>query len=249
MEQGARVLELSDFIVGIPARLNSSRFPGKVMAEIEGKPLIWHVWKRVTDTFRDNEVFICSGDDSILTFMESHGAKTFKSSNEPKNGTERLAELASTVSAEEVINVQADDPTISKTLLREFADFKAGETLVSTPVFRIPENLDPFKPELVKVVVNSRSECLYFSRSKIPYSQNAEYGAIWGHIGIYKYDRQALLEYVKLETTQIELSESLEQLRFLDAGIRIKAMQTSFIPNAIDIPDDLDYVRGIFEAG
>ena len=230
---------MDELLAAIPARVKSSRFPRKLLQKIDGMPVIWHVWNSAISALGMDNVFICSNDDEILLFFEGMGARTFKTSNLPRNGTERVFEFASASKATEVLNIQADDPTVHKSLIRTIAEFSEWGSPVLTPIFRLKEIEKASNTNLVKVVTEKQGKALYFSRSVIPHSRDGEPLEIWGHVGIYRYTMEALTKYMKIEPSQAETAEHLEQLRFLHGGIGVQTFETSFIPSPIDSPEDL----------
>lgn len=226
-------------IAGIPARLGSSRFPKKLLKKLNGRPILWHVWRVTADVFGLENVRICSGDDEIIDLATSWGALTFTSRSNPTNGTERVAEMAFEMGMDEVINVQADDPTITAKVLQELVDAPYLRSEVVTPVYKIPESVNLSDTNLVKVVVESSGRALYFSRSNIPAARDGEKVQGIGHVGLYKYTKRALTDFLSSGPSGLEDLEKLEQLRFLHQGKTIQTFKTSFIPSPIDSPEDL----------
>lgn len=236
---------MGDLVIGIPARLDSKRFPGKLLADLGGKPLLWHTWTKASNAFGVQNAVICSSDDPILLMMERYGAKTFKTIGTYRNGTERVHELAKETGATEVLNIQGDDPTISESVLLDLAEFDANGRHVSTPIYRIRDSALASNPNVVKVVTNESSEAMYFSRAVIPYLQMGDDFRIWGHVGVYKYTKEALSKYASRGPSDNEQLEGLEQLRFLDSRIPIMTLGVDFEPSAIDSPEDLQKLRRV----
>ncbi|MCC7208156.1 MAG: 3-deoxy-manno-octulosonate cytidylyltransferase [Anaerolineae bacterium] len=234
----------------IPARLGSTRLPRKVLADIHGHPLIWHVWSRAKQARRFNEVYVATDADEVRTAVESWGGKVLMTSMECRSGTERLAECLDRVSADLIVNVQGDEPLIDHKMLDALVTkWEAQPSDLITPVFRITSQEELTASTVVKVARARSGEALYFSRSTIPFMRDwpqSEWlgkAEFWGHIGVYGYRRDVLAAYPNLPVSPLETSEQLEQLRFLDAGYRFQTLETDYRSIAVDIDSDLDRVR------
>lgn len=239
----------------IPARLGSTRLPRKVLAEIHGHPLIWHVWQRVCQAQRIAAVYVATDSPEVQAVVESFGGQVLMTSPDCRSGTERLAVCLDRVDAEYIINVQGDEPLVDPAMLDALvARWEEVSADLITPVFRIHAVEEILNPNIVKVARASTGEALYFSRSPIPFvrdlpqEQWLKNHAFWGHIGVYGYRREVLEVYPKLPVSPLEAAESLEQLRFLDAGYRFQTVETDYRPIAVDVPGDLERVRLLLAA-
>lgn len=236
--------------VVIPARLQSTRLPRKVLADIHGKPLLWHVWNRVRQAEQIDDVYIATDAEEVYAAVMGWGGQALMTSPDCRSGTERLAQCLDRLDADYIINVQGDEPLIDPAMLDALVQRwqKAPADLI-TPVFRIHELAEVLNPNLVKVVRAANGEALYFSRSPIPFVRDQPQAAwldhadFWGHIGLYGYRRDVLATYPKLPISPLETIEKLEQLRFLSAGYRFQTVETDYRPVAVDVPDDLESVR------
>lgn len=236
----------------IPARLGSTRLPRKVLADIQGKPLIWHVWNRVKQARNYEEVYIATDADEVRLAAEGWGAKVLMTPEDARSGTERLAYCLDRIQADLVVNVQGDEPLIDPLMLDQLVEqWQSNPTDLITPIFPISDIQDVVNSNIVKVVRNTQGEILYFSRSPIPYvrdlpqNQWLEKASYWGHIGVYGYSQAVLEAYLSLPVSMIEQAEQLEQLRFLAAGYVFQALETNYRSIAVDVAADLEYVRSL----
>jgi 3-deoxy-manno-octulosonate cytidylyltransferase (CMP-KDO synthetase) len=234
----------------IPARLASTRLPGKVLADIHGKPMIWHVWKRAMQVARFEAVYIATDSEVVRAAVEGWGGQVIMTSSDCRSGTERIASCLGQIEADYIVNVQGDEPLIDPLMLDKLVACwdEAPHDLI-TPIFRITNHEDLCNPTIVKVVRNSRGEALYFSRAPVPFYRDAPQtewlncAPYWGHIGVYGYRRAALAAYMTLPISPLEGIEGLEQLRFVDAGYRFRVFETAYRSIAVDVPADLERVR------
>ena len=227
-------------VAGIPARLDSRRFPRKLLQKFNGSTLLEHVWARTSNVLGRDAVYVCTPDREIALEAKRFGANVMPSSPAARNGTERMIALAMETGAQEVLNVQADDPLVPEALIQKMLDVDLDEREVWTPVFKLPTG-EPYSPNLVKTARSSRGDALYFSRLDIPYDREGESKPPrWGHLGLYRYGLDSLQEYSDAGESFLEKHEKLEQLRFLDLGIRIRTFETQYRPNAVDSPEDLE---------
>ena len=229
----------------LPARYGSSRFPGKALTPIAGKPMIQHVWERTRLAKHVDAVIIATDDERIRSTCESFGATVEMTATTHPTGTDRLVEVVSRHEHEIIVNVQGDEP-----LIEAFVIDRAIETLllddlasISTIVHRAePAAFDD--PNRVKVVVDSTGAALYFSRSAIPHCRADTGVRPLQHVGLYVYRRDFLLEFTRLPQTPAEMAEGLEQLRALENGYRVAAAEIegwTSIP--VDIPEDVAVVE------
>lgn len=238
----------------IPARLSSSRLPRKVLADIGGRPLIWHVWSRVRQAIEIDEVFIATDSTEVADAATGFGAQVLMTSPDCQSGTERIASVIDRLDGNLILNVQGDEPLIDPKMLDALVDrWQSVSCELITPVFPIKTMEELQSPNVVKVARASDGRALYFSRSPIPYLRDIptdswlQHGIFWGHIGVYGYNRTVLANYYELPLSTLEKLEKLEQLRFLEAGYSIQTVETDYRPNSVDIADDLERVRKLLE--
>jgi 3-deoxy-manno-octulosonate cytidylyltransferase (CMP-KDO synthetase) len=240
-----------NFHVIIPARYASTRFPGKPLAEIGGKPMVVHVCERAAKSGAAG-VYVATDDERIARAVRAHGHAVIMTRADHLSGTDRIAEAARKLKLGErqiVVNVQGDEPLIAPRLIRSVGTLLAKKPAasVSTACHAIgdPDALD--NPNVVKVVLDAEGYALYFSRARIPYPR--EPGATWyRHAGIYGYRVAFLKAYARLKPAPLERSEALEQLRVLWHGYRIAvAVTQAEIPPGVDTPRDLEAVRKIVQ--
>jgi 3-deoxy-manno-octulosonate cytidylyltransferase (CMP-KDO synthetase) len=240
-------------LVVIPARYDSTRFPGKPLAPIAGKPMIQHVVERARRASRANGVVVATDDDRIVRAVKEFGGEAVLTRREHRVGTERVAEVALHREAEIYVNVQGDEPLIdSQTIDAVIEAMQQDESLqVATPCSEITEPSEVMDPNITKVVLDFDSNALYFSHAPIPWIRDAKEPAVAGHlkhIGLYGYRREALFEYPTLPPGELERLEQLEQLRWLENGYRIRAIQTEYNPVSVDVPADVARVEEILRA-
>ncbi|HZM60190.1 MAG TPA: 3-deoxy-manno-octulosonate cytidylyltransferase [Vicinamibacterales bacterium] len=227
----------------IPARYESSRFPGKPLADIAGRPMIEHVYRRAASTRGVDAVVVATDDSRIAAAVERfHGVVRMTGSGH-RTGTDRIAEVARDLPCELVINVQGDLPLIEPDMIAEIIEpLDADRSLVMSTLRQpITDPAELANPNVVKVVVDAQDNALYFSRSPIPHPRGP--AQAFKHIGLYGFRREFLLLFAGLEQTPLERAESLEQLRALEHGFRIRAVQTRFDSIEVDTPEDLERVR------
>jgi 3-deoxy-manno-octulosonate cytidylyltransferase (CMP-KDO synthetase) len=234
----------------IPARYHSTRLPGKPLSDIGGKPMIQHVYENALRASVLDPIIVATDDRRIKAAVEGFGGRAVMTSADHPTGSDRIAEVARGLEAEVVVNIQGDEPFISPRMLEEVvAPLLADPELpMSTLMNEIPEELFG-DPSVVKVVTDLEGNALYFSRSLIPYPRNRKGHRAYEHIGIYAYRREFLLTYTALPPTPLERLESLEQLRVLEHGYRLKVVLTQahdYLPLSVDTPEDLEKARRLF---
>ena len=230
----------------IPARYQSSRLPGKALADIGGRPMIEHVYKRTAAARSVGVVIVATDDQRICDAVEAFGGRAQLTSPAHRSGTDRLAEIAAGLTCDVVVNVQGDEPLIDPSMIDDaIAPFRGDRALEMTTLRRRIENpaeLD--NPNITKVVVDREGYALYFSRAPIPYTRKGCPPApAWRHIGLYVYRRECLLRLTSLPPTAMEQAEALEQLRAIEYGVRIRTIETIHDSLGVDTPDDLARVR------
>ena len=225
----------------IPARWASTRFPGKPLHPIAGKPLIQHVWDQCNKTHSLDEILIATDDARIAESAESFGAKVVMTSNDHVSGTDRIAEAAQTdQECTHIINIQGDEPLIDPGLIDQLAEKISNDSticMITAAVLGI-NNLDLANSNVVKTVINKENNAIYFSRSVIPH-QNSERPAApcYRHKGIYGYTKDFLLKFVRWEPSPLELAERLEQLRAIENGASIHVIITDDNSIGVDTPE------------
>ena len=237
-------------IVAIPARLKSTRLPGKVLADIHGKPMLWYVYKAVSKARTVDAVWVLTDSAEVMDAASSWGAKVMMTAEECPSGTARIVSVADKLEADIIVNVQADEPLISGDVVDGVVDaMEKSDARVATPVYRITNSEDVANPNVVKVVRGSDARALYFSRSPIPYVRDVDpedwlsCAPFWGHVGLYAYRRSLLLRYDDLSGEHLEKAEKLEQLRLLEAGEQILTVEIDYRPRGVDVPADLEFMK------
>jgi 3-deoxy-manno-octulosonate cytidylyltransferase (CMP-KDO synthetase) len=226
----------------IPARWGSTRFPGKPLHLVSGKPLLRHVWERCCRAKRLDSVIIATDDMRIANAAFDWGAEVSLTSSHHRSGTDRVAEVAQ--KAKEfayIINIQGDEPLVEASLIDRLVEtLRADERIdIVTAAHPFESQKDASSPHQVKVVLDLSGDALYFSRSPIPFSQNRRTGIkILRHQGIYGFRREALLQFVKWRPSPLEQTESLEQLRALENGVTVHVLVTKQGSPGIDTPQD-----------
>ena len=226
----------------IPARWGSTRFPGKALHEIAGKPLLRHVWERCRRAKKLDRLIIATDDFRIAEAAFDWGGEVAMTSANHGSGTDRIAEVASKLKQfAHVINIQGDEPLIDPKLIdrlvRELERDKTLEMITAAHPFADPREAE--SPHQVKVVVNQNGEALYFSRAAIPFMRDASTRPqYFRHQGIYGYRRDLLLRFVRWKTSPLERAESLEQLRALENGVKIQVVMTGTGSPGVDTPED-----------
>lgn len=231
----------------IPARMASTRLPNKPLLDINGKPMIQHVYERVKEADLHDVIVACDHQDIYNTVL-SFGGKAVLTREDHLNGSSRIAEAAENLDADYIINVQGDEPLINKEMLNQLISGIEKDAKVITLKHKLTNDEDIDNPNCVKVITDQHGNAIYFSRSRIPYNRN-EHNQYFKHIGIYGYERSFLLEYVKMPPTPLELAESLEQLRIIEHGYQIKVVETFHEIVGVDTPEDLERVRELMRKG
>ena len=232
----------------LPARYGSTRFPGKPLADIAGKPMIQHVYERTALTSSVDRVIVATDDERIRVAVEAFGGEVEMTRDDHPSGTDRLAEVAGKIEADLIVNVQGDEPLIDPVMIEAaiapLLDNPAIE--MGTLMTRIHTPEEYANSNIVKVVVDQAGFALYFSRAPIPHGRELPVNTIpeatFKHIGLYVYRRDFLLQYPSLPETPLEQLEKLEQLRALENGHRIRIVETDLQSIGVDTPEDIDLV-------
>ena len=225
----------------IPARMGSMRFPGKVLADLGGKPVIQHVWENAMRSKADS-VTVAADDPRVEQAVKAFGGHVVMTKPSHPSGSDRVWEAAQSTDAELIVNVQGDEPFLPHEVIDDLIDAMHGADAPAMGTVVLPCSRADIaaNPNLPKVVLTSDDYALYFSRSMIPYlREGGEETEVYRHWGIYAYRRETLAKFVSLPEGRLERCEKLEQLRALENGIRIKVIKTSFDSIGIDTPDDL----------
>lgn len=237
----------------IPARFASTRFPGKPLVQIQGKSMIQRVYEQASMSTLLADVVVATDDDRIAEEVTRFGGRFVMTANTHISGTDRCAEVINKLTGfDSVINIQGDEPFIDPLQVDLLASCFDDHTVqLATLIKRIDIQEDLFNENIPKVILNDLHEAIYFSRQTIPFLRNVvktewlERGVFFKHIGIYGYTVQALQSITKLKASSLELAESLEQLRWIEAGYRIKTRITRIESIAIDTPEDLSKISGL----
>jgi len=232
----------------IPARYASTRFPGKPLVDIAGKSMIQRVYEQSKKCALLNDVIVATDDDRIYDHVIGFGGKVVMTSPDHQSGTDRCAEVSlKHPEYNTVINIQGDEPYINPEQISKVAlCFDASDTQIATLVKKVQTEQELFNPNSPKVILNKNSEAIYFSRSPLPHIRGHEqqdwlqHFNYFKHIGIYGYRADVLQQITKLPVSSLEKAESLEQLRWVENGYRIKVAETELETYAIDSPDDLN---------
>ncbi len=235
----------------IPARYASTRLPGKPLSMIAGKPMIQHVYERACQAQMPDEVIVATDNELVEKAVTAFGGKAVMTSPDHPSGTDRLAEVALMYpDVDVIVNVQGDEPMIPPEVIDNLAKaFEADAELNMATMKVVMDEADYDNPAAVKVVTDLNGYALYFSRSLMPYPRNKPEGyKVYKHVGIYAYRRNFLLKYAALQPTPLEKAESLEQLRALENGYKIKVLESAFKGIGVDTPEDLAAVNELFAA-
>jgi len=231
-------------VVVIPARYHSTRFPAKPLADIAGRSMLEHVYERATAAPDVDAVVVATDDARIAQAVERFGGLVRMTRSTHRSGLDRIAEVAADLDCDIVVNVQGDEPLLEPKMIAEVvAPIDSDPTLrMSTLRRRISDPADSGNPHVVKVVVDLEGNALYFSRSAVPFVRDTTV-PLFKHVGLYAYRRTFVCELASLPQTPLEISESLEQLRAIEHGFRIRAIETHYDSIGVDTPEDLERVR------
>lgn len=234
----------------IPARYASTRFHGKVLVELRGKPIIYHVYKNAKETPEIDDVIVAADDKIVLDACEALGIKAVMTDANHTSGTSRIIEAAKNIDADVIINVQGDEPLINKNVLSPLIKCFDDETVDIATVKTLIKEKELIDDEnAVKVVCDINGYAMYFSRAGIPYRRSdvKTQPKYYKHIGVYAYRKEALLSTEKMKECEYEKTEMLEQLKWLYAGMKIKVIETDIFLHGIDTKEDLRYVEKIIK--
>ncbi len=225
----------------IPARYAATRFPAKLMQALGAKTVIRHTYDNTVATGLFNEVYVVTDSEIIFNEITSHGGKALMSKREHESGSDRIAEAIEHLNIDIVVNVQGDEPFVKKEPLEKLiAVFKYDKVEVASHMQALTNTDLIADPNYVKVAVDKNMNALFFSRSVIPYPRNKEIANThYEHIGVYAFKKQALLDFTNWPISPLEAAEKIECLRYLENGVSIKMVVTSYMGVEIDTPEDL----------
>lgn len=239
-------------IIGvIPARYESSRFPGKPLADISGKPMIWWVYQSASQVKDFKEVFVATDDERIYSECERLGMNVIMTSDTHPTGTDRVGEVAQKIRADLYVNVQGDEPLIApETISRAIEPFyKDNNIMVTNLMTEVKRQTDLIDSTVPKVVVNANSEAVYLSRLPVPYPKNTDGLKYYKQVCVYSFTPIALETFCRLSKGPSERAEDIELLRFIENGIKVKMIEVEQDTVAVDTPSDLKLVRNLLANG
>ncbi len=231
----------------IPARYAATRFPGKLMQLLGGKPVILHTYNATVATGLFDEVVVVTDSEIIFTEVFAAGGNVLMSKQEHESGSDRIAEAAASMEVDIIVNVQGDTPFVKKEslqkLLQQFDDMSV-QVASMMQVLTKPEEIDD--PNFVKVAVDKNMNSLFFSRSVIPYPRDKNVISVYyEHIGVYAFRKQALMDFTRWPVTPLEAAEKIECLRYLENGIPLRMVVVDYMGVEIDTPEDLERAAGL----
>jgi 3-deoxy-manno-octulosonate cytidylyltransferase (CMP-KDO synthetase) len=238
-------------VIVIPARYGATRFPGKSLARIQGRPMIQWVWEAASRSRLTAQVVIATDDDRIADVAAKFGADVVMTKKSHGSGTDRIAEVAAKVPAQLYVNVQGDEPLLSRDAVDDLIRMmmENPRTPIGTLAHRIEKEEEWRSPEVVKVVCDRHQEALYFSRSPLPFQRKFDPKArLLRHVGIYAFRARALATFVSLAPSPLEIAEGLEQLRALENCMTIQVLETKYRCLGVDTPADLQRVEAALRA-
>lgn len=235
-------------IIGvIPARWQSSRFPGKPLVDILGKPMIWWVYQQCLKVQELDEVYVATDDERIRLMCEKYNMRVIMTSDKHKTGSDRVGEVATKVEGDLFINIQGDEPVIEPRMIRDVIGIFRDESVYFGSLRKHITNEDEIKAQsTVKVVVDKNEDALYFSRNVIPSNvKDGKLARVFRHVGIYAYKRDFLLRFLNLPQTELELGEGIEPLRAMENGYKIRVHETQYDSIGVDYPEHVKLVEDV----
>lgn len=238
-------------IAVIPARYAATRFPGKLMQLLDHRPVIVHTWLQTCNTGLFDEVLVATDHPLIADVISQAGGKVVMTSSLHTSGSDRIAEAISYIDVDVVVNVQGDEPFVSKRnlalLLEAFERDATKQVQVSSLMHELTNETDILNPNHVKVVTDKNGFALYFSRAVVPYQRDGDAVKYYKHIGVYGFRKDILMAFTKWPPGILETAEKLEQLRYLENGVAIKMMLTDESTIGIDTAEDLEKARTLIK--
>ncbi|MFH1644880.1 MAG: 3-deoxy-manno-octulosonate cytidylyltransferase [Candidatus Omnitrophota bacterium] len=235
----------------IPARYESSRFPGKVLANINGKPMIQHVWEEARKARLLDELIVACDDDRVINVVKDFGGKAIFTSKSHASGTDRLKEIINPLDVNIVVNIQADEPLLHHSMINNLVSaLQDNNDIVMASLMKRIEDFSQLQnSNTVKVVVDKNNFALYFSRYSIPFMRDKvvvdseKKRPFFKHLGLYSYTKDFLFTFANFPQSPLEKCEKLEQLRAIENGYRIKMIETEYDTIGVDTPEDLELAR------
>ena len=239
-------------IIGvIPARYKSSRFPGKPLVDICGKPMIYWVYRQAMKVKEFDEVYIATDDERIRAACDQYGMKVIMTSDKHNTGSDRVAEVAEKTDGDLYVNVQGDEPVINPEMIREVISiFQEDETVYFGSLKKEITDPDEIRAtSTVKVVTDDKGDAMYFSRSVIPSNlKDGKLARVFRHVGIYAYKKEFLLKFAAMEQTELELGEGIEPLRAMQKGYKMRLKETTYSSIGVDLPEHVALVEQIIRS-
>ena len=233
----------------IPARYDSTRFPGKVLADIHGRPLIQYVYEEALKAKNLQDLLVATDDQRVLEAVQAFGGRGVITAKEHQSGTDRISEVVNPIDAQIVVNIQGDEPLIKFSMIDELVECLSQDSqlCMATLIRKIEEREELENQNVVKVVKDKNNFALYFSRLPVPHlrsdSAQIEDLTYYKHLGLYAYTKDFLFIFTHLPQGVLERTEQLEQLRALEQGYKIKLVETGMDTIGVDIPQDLERVK------
>ena len=248
-------MQADEAIIVIPARLRSSRLPGKVLADIHGHPMLWYVYQRSLRVKRAQAVYVATDSDEVRHAVEGWGGTVFMTSPDCPSGTARVASIVDRLDSDIIVNVQGDEPLVDPDIVDQIIEtFDQVDAPVITAVYPIRDLERLRNTAIVKVVRAHTGYALYFSRSTVPFGGDGEMGRwleqphYWGIVNVYGFQRQTLVSYSELPESPLEDLERVEQLRFLEGGVPWYTIVSEKESLHVDTPEDLERMRDLIGA-
>lgn len=230
----------------IPARYKSSRFPGKPLVDICGKPMIWWVYQQCLKVKEIDELYVATDDSRIQDACNMYGMKVIMTSDKHMTGSDRVGEVATKVEGDLFINIQGDEPCIEPRMIQQVIEIFQEDSSVYFGSLRkeITDKAEIEAYSTVKVVVDCNDDALYFSRNVIPSNiKDGVLARVFRHVGIYAYTKDFLLKFVNMQQTELELGEGIEPLRAMENGYKIRVRETEFESIGVDLPEHVQLVE------
>lgn len=230
----------------IPARYKSSRFPGKPLADICGKPMIWWVYQRGLQVKEIDSLYVATDDIRIFDVCKKHDMNVIMTSDKHNTGTERVGEVAEKLEGDLFINIQGDEPCIDPRMIQEVIDIFKDDPAVYFGSLRkeITDLQEINADSTVKVVTDCNDNALFFSRNVIPSNvKDGKQARVYRHVGIYAYSKEFLLKFIKMPQSELELGEGIEPLRAMENGYKIRVKETMFESIGVDLPEHIQKVE------
>jgi len=235
-------------IAVIPARFNSKRFRGKPLVKLVGKTMIERVYSQVLNTKLFDNIIVATDDVRIAKEVKRFGGSVVVTSVDHKSGTDRIWEVVKDMSVDGIVNIQGDEPLIPEKLIEElYNSLLQDDSDVVTAAFKNDSIKDFRSSNIVKVIVDNTGNALYFSRAMIPNNEYSKFDGFLHHIGIYGYKKAVLKDFIESENSLLEEKEQLEQLRFLENGVKIKVLKTNYKSMGVDVPGDIGIVEKLIK--